>query len=195
MQTRNNLYPIFLKLHRLNVLIVGGGSVGEEKLSFLLKSSSPDARVTIVGKEISPAIRRLALESPEAEVILRQKAFEAADLQGHDLVIAATNDRLLNERVRREAKRQGLLVNVADIPDLCDFYLGAIVTKGHLKVAISTNGQSPTFAKRFRQLLESALPDDIHDLLTNLHKLRARLRGDFAEKVRRLDALTQTLVH
>ncbi|RMF26076.1 MAG: bifunctional precorrin-2 dehydrogenase/sirohydrochlorin ferrochelatase, partial [Bacteroidetes bacterium] len=149
MATRNNLYPIFLKLQRLNVLIVGGGSVGLEKLSFLLKSS-PDARVTLVAKEIAPAIRNLALHSPEAEVILRQKPFEAADLQGHDLVIAATNDRRLNERVRREAKRQGLLVNVADTPDLCDFYLGAIVTKGHLKVAISTNGQSPTFAKRFR---------------------------------------------
>ncbi len=194
MATRNNLYPIFLKLQRLNVLIVGGGSVGLEKLSFLLKSS-PDARVTLVAKEIAPAIRNLALHSPEAEVTLRQKPFEAADLQGHDLVIAATNDRRLNERVRREAKRQGLLVNVADTPDLCDFYLGAIVTKGHLKVAISTNGQSPTFAKRFRQLLESALPDNIHDLLSNLHALRARLQGDFAEKVRRLDALTQNLVN
>ena len=189
-ESRNNLFPIFLKAQQLQILIVGAGNVGEEKLHFLLKSS-PDAKVTIVAKEISSEVRALAKNH---DVLLLEKAFQIGHLWGQDLVIAATNNRAINLDIRNKAKGKGILVNVADTPDLCDFYLGGIVTKGDLKVAISTNGKSPTFAKRFRQLLEEVLPEDIPEMLNNLRTIRDRLKGDFGQKVKQLNDLTAVLI-
>ncbi len=190
---QNTLYPIFLKLNRLRVLIVGAGEVGYEKLSFMVKSS-PDARITVVAKEVLAPVRRLIDEQRPEGLTVIQKPFEAEDTRGYNLVIAATNFRELNEQVRAAAKANGVLVNVADTPELCDFYLGSIVTRGNLKVAISTNGQSPTFAKRFRQWLEATLPEDTDELLRNLNKFRRRLNGDFSDKVRQLNSLTASLL-
>lgn len=186
----NELYPIFLRPDRFRLLIVGGGYVGTEKLSLILKNS-PSASITLVAVEISEAIRQLAQSHPS--VTLREKAFEPDDLDGHDLVIAGTNLPELNASVQEAAKALGLLVNVADTPDLCDFYLGSIVTKGDLKVAISTNGKSPTFAKRLREMLEDELPGDIPAILDRLEAIRAQLKGDFADKVRQLDEITAVL--
>lgn len=189
---RNPLYPVFLKLHQLRMIIVGGGEVGYEKLSFMLKSS-PEANITMVATWFSKEVTEL-LNSHDYQVEFRQKEFEPTDLEGYDLVVAATNDRSLNEQVHRAAKKNGQLINVADTPDLCDFYLGSIVTKGPLKIAISTNGKSPTFAKRFRQMLEAALPEEIDDLLLQLHTFRDRLQGDFTVKVNQLNQLTSQLL-
>ncbi|MEL6863030.1 MAG: bifunctional precorrin-2 dehydrogenase/sirohydrochlorin ferrochelatase [Bacteroidota bacterium] len=191
-QQRNPLYPIFLKLHQLQLLIVGAGEVGYEKLSFILKSS-PDANITVVATWVSDEVQEL-LKNREHRVQIIQRPFEASDVEGHDLVIAATNVRELNEEIQQVSKAAGKLVNVADTPALCDFYLGSIVTRGPLKVAISTNGQSPTFAKRFRQLLEATLPDDVEDLLHNLKDIRDRLTGDFRAKVEQLNAITASLL-
>ena len=83
---------------------------------------------------------------------------------------------------------------MADTPDLCDFYLGGIVTKGNLKVAISTNGKSPTAAKRLRQLLEDVLPEELDDLLDNLNAYRETLKGDFEYKVKAMNEITEGLV-
>ena len=127
-------------------------------------------------------------------VEILQREFEAKDIEGKDLVIAATNIRSLNEEVQQLSKKRGVLVNVADTPDLCDFYLGSIVTRGDLKVAISTNGKSPTFAKRFRQFLESFLPQNTGRLLQNLHLYRKELKGDFEYKVSVLNKLTEGLL-
>lgn len=190
---QNTLYPIFLKLNRLRVLIVGAGEVGCEKLSFMLKSS-PDARITVVAKQVLAPARRLIDEQQPEGLTVIEKPFEAEDAQGYDLVIAATSFRELNEQVWQAAKGYGALVNVADSPELCDFYLGSIVTRGNLKVAISTNGQSPTFAKRFRQWLESALPEETDALLQHLNGFRRQLSGDFTEKIRQLNSLTASLV-
>ncbi|MEM6724129.1 MAG: NAD(P)-dependent oxidoreductase, partial [Bacteroidota bacterium] len=100
----------------------------------------------------------------------------------------------LNKQVYRDAKSRQVLINVADTPDLCDFYLGSIVTKGDLKVAISTNGNSPTLAKRFRQVLEEILPDSVPDLLKNMRQIRDRMKGDFSTKVEKLNELTASLL-
>lgn len=190
---QNPLYPIFLKLHELDLLIVGGGEVGHEKLSFILKSS-PHARVKLVAKEISPKIHELLYHHTDHKVQLYKKAFEVSDLNAMNIVIAATNDFETNRKIRIVAKANRLLVNVADTPELCDFYMGGIVTKGNLKLAISTNGKSPTFAKRFRQLLEEALPEDVDQLLGNLRTIRDRLKGDFSSKVKKLNDLTADLI-
>ena len=188
----NTLYPIFLKAHQLPILIVGGGEVGHEKLHFLLKNS-PQARVIVVATAIGPKLRSL-LVGREHQVSLIERPFQLYDLHNKRIVIAATNNPDLNKYIWQAAKTEGLLVNVADTPHLCDFYMGSIVTRGNLKVAISTNGQSPTFAKRFRQLLEAALPEEIDDLLTQLRAVRQTLEGDFEAKVKALNALTASLV-
>ncbi len=190
---RNPLYPIFLKLHQLHMLVVGAGEVGHEKMSFILKSS-PDARITMVAPEISDKVRELLAEKEGHHVTIIQRPFEASDVEGKDLVVAATNIRELNHEVQRIAKQQQVLVNVADTPDLCDFYLGSIVTRGPLKVGISTNGQSPTFAKRFRQFLEAALPEEVEDLIGHLKIVRDQLTTDFEGKVKALNAITASLV-
>ena len=86
------------------------------------------------------------------------------------------------------------MVNVADNPPLCDFYMGGIVTKGNLKIAISTNGKSPTLAKRMRQWLEGFLPEETDVLLDKLYKYRKSLKGDFDQKIVAMNALTEKLL-
>lgn len=187
----NQLYPIFLKLHELNTLIVGAGKVGLEKLSFLLKSS-PHAHVTVVAPEVWTEVRELA--EKHAHVTILEDSYQDKYLAGKHIVIAATNDKLVNRQIHADAKERFLLVNVADTPDLCDFYLGGIVTKGNVKVAISTNGKSPTTAKRLRQLFEQILPDDINEMVENLHLYRDTLKGDLEQKIEALNKLTEGLL-
>lgn len=187
----NHLYPIFLKVHELNVLLVGGGFVATEKLEFLLKSS-PLAQVTVVSTMFRPEFLELA-EGKET-VTLIEDAYHEKYLGGKHLVIGATDNKAVNRQIRDEAKERFLLVNIADTPELCDFYLGGIVTKGNLKIAISTNGKSPTTAKRLRQLLEEVLPEEIDDLLENLNAYRATLKGDFEYKVKAMNEITEELV-
>ncbi|ULQ57468.1 TSUP family transporter [Flavihumibacter rivuli] len=188
---RNNLYPVFLKLDALNLLVVGGGEVGEEKLNSLLKSS-PDATIKLVAIEIRDSIREMAVNHPGLTLV--EKAFEPSDLEGYDLVIAATNDKDLNQQVKLAATDAGILANIADTPELCDFYLGSIVNKGDLKIAISTNGKSPTVAKRLKELLNEAIPQEMDQVLENMHTLRQRMNGNFAEKVKKLNEITGVLV-
>lgn len=190
MQTENTLYPIFLKLHKLPLLIVGGGNVGLEKLSLLLKNS-PDADATILSQEFSEELITLC----EKHNIKRiKKSYESQDLQAYKIVIAATNIYSVNQQIASDANKSGVFVNVADTPELCDFYLGAIVSKGPLKIAISTNGQSPTLAKRLRMLFEDILSDDVVKLSENLNDYRKKLSGDFQEKVRALNKITESIV-
>lgn len=188
---KNNLYPVFLKLEELRVLLVGAGNVGLEKLHSLL-ANSPNTIITIVAPVVKEEVRRLVWKHASCEIL--QKPFEETDLENKDLVILATDDRKLHEQVRILAKAKGLLVNVADTPDLCDFYLGSIVQKGNLKVAISTNGKSPTAAKRIKEVLNEALPDELDDVIENLHKVRNKLNGNFEYKVKKLNSITKVLV-
>jgi precorrin-2 dehydrogenase/sirohydrochlorin ferrochelatase len=187
---RNNLYPIFLKTNNLNTLIVGGGNVGLEKLTFLLKSS-PDAKVTVLSKEFLPDLVSLA---KDFDVQLIKDTYQQKFLEKQNIVIAATDDVAVNEQIYRDCRERSILVNVADNPPFCDFYMGGIVTKENLKIAISTNGKSPTTAKRLRQFFEEFLPENMNDLLENLHAYRKTLGGDFAEKVDRLNELTKGLI-
>lgn len=186
----NNLFPIFVKLENLHLVIVGGGYVGQEKLQAVL-SNSPATAITIVALQISDAIKELAKQYPN--ISLKEKRYEAADIAGADLVIAGLNDAAVSEQVVNDARQNKILVNAADKPGLCDFYLGSIVQRGNLKIAISTNGKSPTIAKRIKETLNETLPDEIDELLHNMQEIRNRLNGDFAEKVKQLNQLTKSL--
>lgn len=185
---QNQLFPVFFRLDRLKVLVVGGGHVGTEKLQALFKSS-PNATVVVVAPEISNEITTLASLFP-SQITLHKKKFEGTDLDQADLVIAATADHALNRSVWEQAKQKKVLANIADTPDLCDFYLGSIVTKGDLKIAISTNGKSPTLSKRIREMLEEVIPDSVGLILDRLKEIRDQLKGDFESKIKKMDEIT-----
>ena len=188
---KNQLYPIFLKLDQLELLLVGGGNVGLEKLHSLL-ANSPEAKISIVAPEIKDEIRKLVFRHPSCKIF--QREFQQEDLTNKDLIVLATDNRQLHEEIKAQATKKGILVNVADTPDLCDFYLGSIVQKGNLKIAISTNGKSPTAAKRIKEVLHEALPGELDDVIENLHKVRTKLNGNFEYKVRKLNKLTSILI-
>jgi len=187
---KNELYPIFVKVAELEVLIVGGGNVGLEKLTFLLKSS-PNAKITIVSIAFLPALIELANAH---HVKLVKDAYSDKYLEGKYMVVATTDVVDVNEQVYKDCKEINTLVNVADNPPYCDFYMGGVVTKGALKIAISTNGKSPTLAKRLRQFFEEVLPENIDDLATNLNSFRKTIKGSLQEKVDVLNDLTKGIL-
>ena len=187
MENGNELFPVFFRLDQLNMLIVGGGLVGLEKVSAVYKNS-PYAKVTLVAPDINPEITELAKTHPD--LIIVKKEYEESDLLNKNLVIAATTIKPLNIRVASDARKNNILINVADTPALCDFYLSSIVSKGNLKIAISTNGKSPTFAKRIRELLEEVIPVNVDQMLDNLKEIRLKLEGDFDFKMKKLEEIT-----
>ena len=187
---RNELFPIFLKLKQLRLLVVGGGYVGMEKLQAVV-SNSPSAVITVVATQISDEIKEFA--KAYSTITLVEKPYHISDLDNKDLAIAAINDPIVSREVAIDAKSKGILVNAADKPELCDFYLGSVVQKGNLKIAISTNGKSPTIAKRLKEVLNETLPDEIDTLLNRMQTIRNKMSGDFTEKVKQLNELTKTL--
>lgn len=187
----NNLFPVFLKLEQLKVLIVGGGYVGNEKLQAVL-ANSPKTTIRLVATAISEQIKTIAAQYNNIQLL--ERPYEAADIDDVNIVIAALNDRAVSEQVSIDAKAKGRLVNVADKPELCDFYLSSVVQKGNLKIAISTNGKSPTIAKRIKEVLNETLPAELDDLLSDMQQIRNKLSGDFTEKVKQLNEITRKLV-
>ena len=192
LSTSNHLFPVFLKLEELRLLIIGGGNVGLEKLHAVIHNA-PATHVKLVAVSITEAVKQFAAKHKNIKLV--EKEFETSDLQDIDLVILAIDNKDESKRISEEVKKKGLLVNVADKPELCDFYLGSIVKKGNLKIAISTNGKSPTIAKRLKETFDEALPNELDDVLNNMSAIRNQLNGDFAEKVVELNKITEVLVN
>jgi uncharacterized protein len=188
--TDNKLFPVFLKLENFRVLIVGGGKVALEKVSAIL-NNSPNTSITLVGEEINEGILTFGASYPN--LTIQQRLFEENDLENIDFVISAVNNKETSLRIKQMAVQKGVLTNVADTPEQCDFYLGSIVNKGNVKIAISTNGKSPTLAKRLRETLDESLPNEINDAVENLVQIRKYLEGDFTQKVKQLNEITAVL--
>ena len=187
----NQLFPVFLKLNELHTVVIGAGNVGLEKLTAILHNCN-DARVTVIAENIITEVYDLA--TTRSGIIIKQKSFTDDDLDDADIVIAATDNSKLNNYIRQSAHQRKLLINVADKPELCDFYLGSIVQKGDLKIGISTNGKSPTIAKRLKEVLNEGIPDELDITLQQMSDLRNSLAGDFTDKVKKLNELTSVLV-
>jgi siroheme synthase-like protein len=185
----NTLFPVFLKLESLNTLVVGGGNVALEKLRALFENS-PHAKVRVVAKEIIPQVREFMLER---NISFTERLFHVKDLEEISLVIIAINDKTASKEIHEACAKRRILTNVADTPEYCDFYLGSIVRKGNLKIAVSTNGKSPTIAKRIKEVLSEAFPEEIDDVLSNMEKIRNELKGSFSDKVKTLNELTTVL--
>lgn len=187
----NTMFPIFLKMDQIQTLVVGGGNVALEKASAILRNS-PEANLTLVAPFFRPETIEYLQDFPHVRILTR--GFQPSDLEGLDLIICATDSPELHAEIKALAASQHLLCNVADTPPLCDFYLGSIVQKGDLKIAISTNGKSPTLAKRIRAFLEDVIPEDIQTSLDQLEEARKTLKGDFQQKITQLNELTKNLI-
>ncbi len=187
----NTLFPIYIKMHQIQTLVVGAGPVGLEKLQAIL-NNSPEAKVHVVAEEISDDFS--AFVRDRATVVVSQRSFVEADLDGIDVAILATDNADLNHWVRKLASAKHILLNVADKPSLCDFYLGSVVQKGDLKIGISTNGKSPTIAKRVKELLQELIPEEIDETLALMQAMRNELKGDLQHKISVLNAHTKELL-
>lgn len=188
---QNKLFPIFLKTDDLRFLIVGGGNVGFEKAQTLLKQNK-DVKLTIVSEHYNDHFSDLFSTYTQLEKIHRP--FKEEDLDNIDILILATDNTALNVTIKKFANERNILVNAADQPDLCDFYLGSIVQKGQLKIAISTNGKSPVLARRFREHLEESIPENVNETIENLNFFRNQHKGNLQEKLKDLNSITSTLV-
>ena len=167
----HSYYPIALDLAGKRCLLVGGGLIADGKLDALLAAG---ARVTVVSPEVQPRIAALAAAG---RIDLHRRPCQPSDVAGAYLVIAATDDRAVNAAVAAAARAAGILVNaVDDIPN-CDFFAVALVRRGDLQLAISTNGRSPAFARWMREQLDAAIPAAYGDLLAVLGDVRDTLKA------------------
>ncbi|MGB6474772.1 MAG: bifunctional precorrin-2 dehydrogenase/sirohydrochlorin ferrochelatase [Candidatus Sulfotelmatobacter sp.] len=144
----SNLFPMFLKLAGRQVLVIGAGQVGEGKIAGILDTG---ARIRVVARDASATVRDWARAG---QIELELRSFSAQDLDGAFIAVVATGSRDLNEFIYREAQLRGVLCNVVDVPEFCDFFYPAVVRRGDLQIAISTSGQSPSLAQKLRQQLE-----------------------------------------
>jgi uroporphyrin-III C-methyltransferase/precorrin-2 dehydrogenase/sirohydrochlorin ferrochelatase len=162
----SDCYPISLLIRDLPCLVLGGGAVAERKVLRLLDAG---ARVRAVAPEITKQLECLSADGI-IEVIRREASME--DLDGMRLVIIATSDAETNEAIALEAQRRGLLVNVVDVPRLCNFYVPATVDRGPINVAVSTGGAAPALAKHLRRRLEEVVGEEYGRLAALMGELR-----------------------
>jgi precorrin-2 dehydrogenase len=178
-----SLFPMFLKLEGRQCLVAGAGRIGEPKISGLLETG---ARIRVVSLDATPTVREWA----RAGIIeLELRAFSLDDLDGAFLAIVATNSRTLNERVYHEAQRRGVLCNVVDVPDLCDFFYPSVVRRGDLQIAVSTAGQSPSLAQKIRQQLEKQYGPAYAAWVKELGETRKLILASDLDKEKKLDLL------
>ena len=162
-------YPINLDIYDRHCLVVGGGGVGTRKVISLLNCG---ARVTVVSPEASD---RLVELSNNDRITLALRKFKDSDLEDVFLVIGATNDESLNRRIHKNAEHRGLLCNIADRPEICNFILPSVVRRGALTISISTSGRSPAMAKRLRKELEGQFGEEYNVLLQLMGAIRKKL--------------------
>jgi len=187
------LFPIFLKLQGRRVLVVGGGRVAGQKLQSLMYAG---ATLTVVAPGVSDDLVREHINS--GDVRWKPRRFEPADLDGMTLVIAATDDAAVNERIYRSADTLGILCNSSDEPERCHFYYPAVVQRGDLQIAISTNGRSPALAQRIRKELEARYDETYADWLRWLGDVRSlyfRLQIGTKQRLRVLHQIASNSVY
>jgi len=178
-----SLFPIFLKLEGKRCLVIGAGQVGESKIGGLLETG---ARIHVVALNATPTVHEWAAER---RIELDVRPFHPDDLDGAFLAVVATSSRSLNERIYDEAQKCGVLCNVVDVPDLCDFFYPAIVRRGDLQIAVSTAGQSPSLAQNIRRQLERQYGPGYADWVAELGQTRRLVLASDLDKEKKLDLL------
>jgi precorrin-2 dehydrogenase/sirohydrochlorin ferrochelatase len=161
-----DLFPIFLKIAARPCVVVGAGNLAEAKIDSLLAAH---AKVTVIAPEARPRVVDMA---DAGEIVWLRRDYITDDLMGHFLVVAATDNPVVNRAVFQEATERNILCNAVDDPPFCDFYFPSVVRRGDLQIAISTAGASPALAQRLRKEINAQLPLDLGDWLTDLGNLR-----------------------
>lgn len=169
-------YPVNLDIHGRQCLVVGAGGVGTRKVKTLRRCG---AVVNVVSPEVDPSLERQA--AVDQAIILKRRTYRSADVEDMFLVIGATNDEALNRQIHADAEQRGLLCNIADRPEICNFVLPAIVQRGDFVMAISTAGKSPAFAKYIRKQLETQYGSEYGALLDLMGAIRKKLLAEAHE--------------
>jgi precorrin-2 dehydrogenase/sirohydrochlorin ferrochelatase len=164
------MYPVVLNLQKKHCLLVGGGMIAFRKAIPVLEAGGS---LTVVARDFVEGFQELATEYG---MTLYKRSYESPEAADYELVIAATSDRRVNEAISRDAQAAGRLVNVVDVPDLCSFYVPAVVRRGSLNIAISTEGAFPSLTKVIKADLEKSFSPRYALLLDRLAEFRVRLR-------------------
>jgi len=188
-QAAASLFPMFVKLEGRACLVVGAGSIGESKIKGLLESG---AKVRVVATLASEAVAQWARSG---RIAWEQRTFQSSDLDGQFLVVVATSSRTLNQAIFREARQRNILCNAVDDPEHCDFYYPAVVRRGALQIAISTDGLSPALAQRLRRELEGQFGPEYAGWLQELGEARKQLFSRDMEPEARRKILHQLASH
>jgi len=163
-------YPVFLELKGRPCLVIGGGGIAYQKAKALVACG---ARVRVVSPELSKDLQRLLRRR---KMTWRRGLFKSADLKGAELVVAATDNQVVNKQAYRLAAQRGIWINVVDQPRLCSFIVPSVVRRGKLTVAISTSGISPALSKWIRKDLERRYGPELGKLLARSAKVRGAIR-------------------
>ena len=181
-------YPVNLDMTNKRCVVVGGGEIAERKVERLLECG---AQVTVVSKSLTPVLKARKKTGQMDHI---DRDYEDQALDGAFMVIGATDRNDVNERISKEAMARGLLVNIVDDPDRCNFILPSLVQQGDLSIAISTGGKSPALAKKLRKELEKQYGPEYQTLLVIMGILRKRiLAGD--QRAADNKAVFEDLVH
>ncbi|NLK52930.1 MAG: bifunctional precorrin-2 dehydrogenase/sirohydrochlorin ferrochelatase [Syntrophomonadaceae bacterium] len=179
----DHLYPIYLRLKDVKCLVIGGGQVAERKVNSLLEAG---ARVRIVAPKITETLQE---KFNQGEVEYASRLYQTIDLDdletGKSLVFVATDDPVVNHQVYREGHARGLLVNVVDDPDHCSFFVPAVVRRGALCIAVSTEGKSPLLARRIREKMEGEYGPEYAEFLQLLGECRQQVLSQIADSRKR----------
>ncbi|MFC1739516.1 bifunctional precorrin-2 dehydrogenase/sirohydrochlorin ferrochelatase [Planctomycetota bacterium] len=178
-------YPIFLELASRRAVVVGAGAVALRKAQSLLAAG---ARLVVVAEHIEDSLMKLCMDS-DAELI--KSKYSKDYLAGAALVIAATNNQQLNQRIYKHCQELEILCNVVDQPELCDFFVPAVVRRGDLQIAVSTEGSCPAYAGHIKKKLEKLFTDQHGQFLTELQKLRNLIIKDIFDPTDRKTLLGQ----
>jgi len=162
-------YPVNLDIVGRTCLVVGGGTVATRKVDRLLECG---ARVVVVAPQCTPALEQ---QASAGRLLLHRRGYRSSDLKGMFLVIGATDDETLNQRIHRDAEARHMLCNIADRPRVCNFILPAVFSRGDLVLAISTAGKSPALAKKLRRELAGSFGPEYGPLLDLMGCIRSKL--------------------
>jgi len=180
---KNGYYPLLLDIAQKPCIVLGGGKVAERKVKMLLKF---DAMVKLISPDVTNALRLLA---QEGKINIVRRGYRTTDLRNVSLIFAATDNKKMNNKIRDDARRRNIPVNVVDNPDLCDFIVPSIIKKGPLVIAISTSGVLPLLSKKLRKEIDSIVTKDYIQYADIVGKFRKYIINSIEDKKTRRDIM------
>lgn len=166
---QDNYFPVLIDLRKLKVLVIGGGNISTRKVSNLIEFN---AKITVISPEFSNKLLRLA---EQTKIHLIQKEFSEGDILGFNFVFCSTGEPEIDAKVHKECLAKGVLINVADVPELCNFIIPATIKRGSLTISIASQGKAPFFVRELRKKLSLQYGEDYSVVIDIAAELRAAL--------------------